>query len=549
MGVPHLLVTVHPAGGQPGDRRFEAGSVVVGRGTASDLAIPDARLSRQHARLWQEGDGWSVEDLGSHNGTYLNGERLARPARLRSGDVLSLGGSRIVVKAPGDRLESGGASQTTFFRSATEVLDACRVDTQPAAEDDRRRQNERLRLLNEVHQALGRSISLVELLELILDRAFAHLRPQEGAIYLRAEDGSFKCAAKRSSAGANAAPFHSTHLVHEVAEKGLAALVMDVTADGRFSDAASIIVAGVQSLVAAPFIDSEGSLGMIVLASGLATRCFDQEDMELLTCLASAAALRIRNVALAEEAAEKRRLAGEIALARRIQENLLPAEIPLVPGWEIHAINRPSRFVSGDFYTFCLREEPASLALLIADVAGKGVAASLVTASLEALCAGPLETGLAPHAVFTRVSHRLWARTPPEKFVTAFLAVLEPGTGQLRCANAGHFPPLVIDGDGGHRWLRGGGVPLGLLPEATYEQIDIELEPGDLLVLYTDGFTEAESPQGEEFGAQRLVEACAELARRPLAELTAELERRLDAFTAGAPLSDDRTLVLLRRSA
>lgn len=549
MASPPLLLTVHPAGGDPFGRRIEDGIVIVGRSSRAGLPIADLLLSREHARLDRDPDGWWVEDLGSHNGTFLNGERLEARVRVREGDVLTLGGSRITVRptpfvtGDGGRIDSGH----TIFRPAAEMLEDRRTGPVAVDGEELRRHVERLRLLNEVHQALGRPITQSELFELILDRVFAHLRPQEGAIYMRAGDGSFACVTSRSTQGPGHAPFYSTNLVREVAEKGLAALVLDVEADERFASAASILGAGVRSLVAAPLLDPEGSLGMIVLGSAARTRCFSPDDMELLVSLASAAALRIRNVALAEEAAERRRLASEMALARRIQEALFPDALPEVAGWELHALNRPSRVVSGDLYAAVLRGDPPELAFMITDVAGKGVAASLLTASLEALCAGPIEAGFTPHDTFVRVSARLYRRTPPEKYATAFLGTLDPVEGRLHYANAGHLPALVLAADGSCRWLERTGLPLGLLPGATYPEAEVALGRGDLLVLYTDGYTEAESPAGEEFGQQRFLAACAELRDHPLPELAAALDGMLETFTAAAPLSDDRTLLLLRR--
>jgi serine phosphatase RsbU (regulator of sigma subunit) len=382
-----------------------------------------------------------------------------------------------------------------------------------------------------------------------MDRAFVHLRPEEGAIYLRQPDGEFACVASRSTRGPDQAPFYSSHLVHEVADKGLAALVLDIASDGRFAEAASILAAGLQSLVAAPLLDPQGSLGMIALGSRAAVRCFGEEDMELLVSLASAAALRIRNVALAEEAAESHRLEHEMALARRIQEGLLPKHLPEVEGWELFAINRPSRHVSGDLFSTQFADEGHELAFMVADVAGKGVAASLLTASLEALCAGPVEAGMPPHEVFTRVSTRLFRRTPPEKYATAFLGALRASSGHLQYANAGHLPVLVLHPNGSHRWLGATGMPLGLIEGSAYAPAEARLEPGELLVLFTDGFTEAENPDGEEFGQERLREVCTQNRDRPLPELADTLEGQLQIFTGDVPLSDDRTLLLLRRRA
>lgn len=544
-----LRVTVHPPEGESFERILTTGPVVIGRSTRAGVPVADLMLSREHARLDFENDEWWAQDLGSHNGTFLNGERVTRRVQLRDGDVLSLGGSRVAIShvASGE-VPGRGDGVHSIFRPAAELLDDRRTGSQITDKEELRRHVERLRLINEVHQALSRPITQAELLELILDRAFVHLRPEEGAIYMRCADGGFTRVASRSAHGTGHTPFHSTHLIREVADKGMAALVLDVAADERFAGAASILGAGMRSLVAAPLLDPEGSLGMLVLGSAVRTRCFSPEDMELLVSLASAAALRIRNLALAAEAAERQLLAAEMALARRIQEALLPAQLPEVAGWELFASNRASRVVSGDLYTAVLRGEPAELALMIVDVAGKGVAASLLTASLEALCAGAIEAGFAPHDAFDRVSSRLYTRTPPEKYATAFLGTLDPASGRLRYANAGHLPGLVLSRDGEPRWLARTGLPLGLLPGSSYAPAETELGAGDLLVLYTDGYTEAENLQAEEFGQDRLLAACAGLRSSPLPAFAAALDAALDTFTGDTALSDDRTLLLLRRT-
>ena len=541
-----LLVTVRLPDGETFERLLERGPQVVGRSPRADLQIRDSLLSREHARFLQDGTGWQVEDLGSHNGTFLNGSRIGHPARLLPGDVLSLGGTQIAVGGAGSAPDGRGLTGT-FFRPASQLLDR-RLDGQEAKDADKlRAQVARMRVLLDVHQALSRPIALGQLLDLILDRVFDLLKPDEAAIYMKRGDGAVACAASRSREGGHRSPFFSTHLFGEVAEKAMAAYVPDVSSDARFADAQSIIGAGVRTMLAAPLLDVQGSLGMMVLVSGAGTRGFTEEDLELLVPLASAAALRIRNVALNEEAVERRRLADQMALAREIQQGLLPERLPELEGWALYAVNRPSDVVSGDFYSAQLRTEPPELALMIADVAGKGVTASLLTASLEALCAGPLEAGLEPGEVFARVSAQLLRRTPPERYATALLVVLDPSTGRLRFASAGHLPALVVERGGGHRRLRARGFPLGLVPDSEYEQGEDLLAPGETLVLFTDGFTEACNQAEEELGEACLVEVCARSAESPLAEVVARIEEKVAAFTAGAALSDDRTLVLLRR--
>ena len=409
-GLP-LLVTVFPAGGGTYDTCLEEGRVVVGRSPRAGLPIADPLLSREHARLTRGPDAWLVEDLASHNGTYLNGQRLSKPTCLRPGDVLSLGGSRISVRSPG-RAREDRVSTGNLLRPAAELLDR---HLAPPGQDEveaLQRHAAGLRVLIDVHQALSRPITLDALLELILDRAFAHLGPEEAGIFLRVPAGDFACVATRSIHGVGRRPLCSTHLELEVAEKGMAALVTDVSEDERFADAESLLRAGVRTVLAAPLLDPEGSLGMIVLGSGERTRTFTADDLELLVSLASAAALRIRNVALTLEAADRRRMAEEMASARAIQEGLLPGTMPAVEGWELCAVNRPSAVVSGDLYSARVRGDPGELVVMISDVAGKGLSASLVGASLEALCAGPVEAGFPPDEIFARVTSRLLRRTP-----------------------------------------------------------------------------------------------------------------------------------------
>jgi len=544
-----LRLRVVPADGDPFERVVAVESLRVGRSSRADLVVPDPLLSREHARLFLEEGLWFVEDLGSHNGTFLNGERVVGRRAVRAGDVLALGGSSVTLRPP-EAPQEGAHPEGTVFRSASEVLRSGSSGLDALGSGDAavlRRTVERLHILNEVHHALGHSVSQDELLQLILERAFAHLRPEEGAIFLRQPDGEYCCVACRS-VHAGGPPFRcSRHLISEVADKGMAALTLDAQTDERFAGADSILGAGVKSLVAAPLHHEGDALGMIVLCSKLSVRQFTEEDLELLVSLASVAALRIRNVALAEEAAERRRLEDEVALARRIQVALLPDTLPDVPGYALHAGNVPSRWVSGDFYQLLTRRAGTELVVMVADVSGKGVGASLVTASLEALCAAPIEVGREPSEVFDRVSLLLSRRVPAGKYATAFLGVLEPDSGRFRYTNAGHPPGLVLRSGGGEVWLKGTGPPLALLADQPFAQEELRLEPGDLLVLYSDGISEAENPDGEEYGRERLAALLRGHPQEELKALAHVLELDLEAFARGVPFGDDRTLVLVRR--
>ncbi len=552
---------VIPVQGKPFEHPFDGDALVLGRASSSDLVLEDRFLSRNHSRVFRDGDRLLIEDLGSRNGTFVNSQPVHGPQPLQPGDVIKISASVIRVldaAAAAPPLPTPpaamppGIGEHTIFRSASGMLEnhVAANSQKIQGEEALRRYAERLNLLNEIHRALGDSMELGELLELILERVFDHLKPEQGAIFLKRDDGELDQAASRT-VGVSGEAFYSRSLVHEVTEKGLAALVFDVESDERFQAAHSILSTGIRSLVAAPLLDGKGALGMIVLSSRAGVRQFSEGDMELLVSLASVAALRIRNVALLEEAAERRRLEQELALGRRIQVDVLPDTLPEVAGYALHAGNIPSRGVSGDYYQ--ILERPAGqgegneVVLMVADVSGKGIAASLLTVSLEGLSWGPIADGLPPAQICDRLSRLLHRRTAPEKYATAFLAVLEPANGRLVYTNAGHNPGLLVRASGEVETLGPTGTPIGILPDAVYESREATLNAGDTLVLYTDGITEPEDPDEEEYGLDRLAGVCSRHRESSLDQVAAAIANDLEDFVRGEPFPDDRTLVIARR--
>ena len=321
-----------PTDGSPFDRALSGETFVIGRSSKADLTIPDRSMSRMHTRLYLNEGAWHVEDLGSRNGTLIGGRPVEHPVRVGHGSVIQVGSTSITLREatrPMPKKQSSSISHDshTIFRSAAELLQApeeIRTDSVTPMGEGLRRYADRLRLLTEVNLALDRVMSLEDLLDLILDRAFEYLRPEDAAIYLRTADGGYERAASRSTGSGNQEILFSTSLMEQVVEGRQAALVLDAQTDERFNEAMSLLDAGVRSLVAAPLLDPDGALGLIVLGSRLTMRQFEEEDMELLASLASVAAMRIRNVHLAEEAAERKRLEQEVALAREIQVGSAP---------------------------------------------------------------------------------------------------------------------------------------------------------------------------------------------------------------------------------
>jgi len=542
-----LTLEVSPAQGPAYDTVVESDVVVVGRSSKSDLVVQDAHLSRQHARLYRDDDGWWVQDLGSRNGTIVNGKEITAPTRLSPGDVIGMSASVILVKATD---ASGSSDSHSVFRPAEDVL--IEVKTPPPAIHGELgaaavSYYQRLHILNEIHHALGGSVAIDELLELILDRVFELLKPQQAAVLLKGGTGELVKAGHRSVEACDVALDASATLVNEVIGKGMAALVLDTWTDERFAQADSLLESGVRSLVAAPLLGPEGALGMIVLCSHSLKRQFTNEDLELLVSLASVAAMRLRNLELAHEAAERRRLERELTLARQIQLALLPQDLPALQGYELFGGNIPSLGVSGDYYEVVERSDGRECVLMLVDVSGKGISASLLDSYIEATCSTAILDGRGPAEILTLLSQALFRRTPPERYATVFLAVLDVAAGRVTYTNGGHAPGLLLRSAGEVVRLASKAFPVGLFPEAAYVDTSIQLQSGDSLVLYTDGYTEAENHDELEFGVDRLAELCGRHAGRSPSELAATIGAELDRFVGDIPYRDDRTLLILKR--
>jgi serine phosphatase RsbU (regulator of sigma subunit) len=525
----------------------ESDSVVVGRSSTADVRVADRFLSRKHARLFRQGDGWYVETLSTRSPTLLNGTAVGGPTRLSPGDVLRLAETVIRV-APHDRSDASppgpapAFAGSRIFKPAATMLETPAPTADPVALE---RQTSRLALLNEVHRALAQPISRKDLLDLVLDRAFAYLTPEEGVLYLRRSDGELEQAAVRRVPGLEGEPFQSRRLADEVVGRGLAALVQDASLDERFASAESIMIAGVRSIVAAPLLGPDGCLGMIVLHSRARVRQFSEEDMELLVSLAAAAALRVRNLALTEEAAERRLLERELSLAAEIQMGMLPAEFPQRADLDIEATLQPARSVGGDLYDVVVAA--GRLWFLVGDVSGKGVGAALFMAVTRTLFRAIVPTAGSIGALCTRMNAELARDNEKAMFVTAFAGCLNPEIGHLEFVNAGHLPPVRLGTDGGVGILEAApGLPLGAMGDYSYVPQHLTLRPGDALFLYTDGITEAENRQAEQFSVARLLECLREVVSAPSAEVVSAVIASVRAHADETPPSDDLTALALR---
>lgn len=390
-----------------------------------------------------------------------------------------------------------------------------------------------LEALYDVGLAVASTLDLDRLSEEILLRAVSLLDARRGALYIL-ENGRYRL---DRTFGGEAAPWF---------EGGDPELKGFLTGGGP---APAHLLPGARYLQGVPIEVESGPRGLIAVGDKESRRGvgpFLASDRRTLSLFANQAALALENARLHLQALEKERLEREMHLAAEIQRQILPKGAPHVPGFQLAGWYRPARQVGGDYYDL-FAIQGGHLGLVLGDVSGKGMPAALMVSTLHSALRLLLDQAAFGPFLLERLNRHIAESSASNKFITMFLAELTPTTGNLHYMNAGHNPAILLRGDGTAELLKASGLPLGLLPEARYQSRTVPLEPGDLLCVYSDGITEAEAPDDEEFGIGRLIEILHRERARPLVELIEDIPRRVGEFSQGSPQGDDQTLVLMRR--
>ncbi len=521
--------------------------VTIGRSRESDIFLPDQWLSRHHAEILQRSDGFYVLDLQSKNGTLLNGQPVKDERRLREGDVITLGEHSLTFSTEEGEDEAVEPEGTRVF-SVKELSD---INTKPAIDPaELQRQNRVLATLSTAVKELIEHRPLKELFDKILDLLFDAVPAERGAILLLGgSPPGLQVKASRSRKG-EALGRVSRSIARRVMEDRVSLLLPNIMEDARFRAEQSILSSGIRSAMCAPLWFNPGGsgpdmvLGLVYLDSLQHAHSFGEEDLRILTALANVAAAKIENVRLLEESLEKRRMEQDMRMAAEIQTGLLPREAPKVSGYGLVGSNHPCRTVGGDYYDFAV--EDGRLLLALGDVSGKGTGAALLMTVLRAAVRGHWTEHKLADAV-SRINRTVYQNVPTNKYVTFFMAALDPASGALSYVNAGHNPPLLIRAGGVVDKLEEGGMVLGLFESVPYADGAVELRRGDTLLVFSDGVTETWNPQGDEFGEDGLTKLALRSGGLDAASLQDEILRGLDKFAAGAKATDDRTLIVLKR--
>lgn len=544
-------IAIQTAGGPKERFPIARPRVTIGRSRESDIFLPDQWLSRNHAEIEERADGFYVHDLSSKNGTLLNGEPLHKWKQLRPGDIITLGEHTLTFcpDAAGEREEEDEPEPEGTRVFSVHELSA--ISTRPAMDPvDLQRQNRVLTILSKAASELVVHRPLDELFNLVLDLLFEAVTAERGAILLL--EGTPPLPVIKASTSRLGEPLTrvSRSIARRVIDERVSLLIPNMLDDVRFKSEDSILASGIRTAMCAPLwftATSEGTdsvIGLVYVDSLQQSHSFGEDDLRVLTALANVAAAKIENVRLLEESMEKRRMEEDMQMAAEIQMGLLPRGAPDISGYELVGINQPCRTVGGDYYDFATADERVFIAL--GDVSGKGTGAALLMTVLRAAVrAHWMEDSLAD--AVARINRTVCQNVPSNKFVTFFVAKLEPVSGQLTYVNAGHNPPLLIRDGREVELLQEGGIVLGLFEGLSYEAGHVEMRPGDTLLAYSDGVTETWSPDGEEFGEEKLSALALERHELDAQGLQDAILEAIESFEAGARATDDRTLVVLRR--
>ncbi len=543
--MPVLIVKTGSLSG----RRFEIRKdAEIGRAAVADVVLADPSISRRHAALGRKGPDWVLHDLGSQNGTCVNGKRLREPAALKDGDEVRLGAIALEFRedpSPARRRPSSGVSLSHVDQTVLQSMKAEGSVEALLSAGDAADLARRLRLVYDVGFAISGTLDEETLLGRILDELFAVFpKADKGFVMLHdAATGEQTVAAVRSRSGETALPMSRT-IVRDVLGSRRGILSVDALLDGRFPASESIQLLGIRSVVCVPMLAQEEILGIVTLYSKDATHSFTREDMALLLAIASQAGVALSRARLHERVLSQELLTHDLALARRIQLRFLPKEVPEVPGWSFGDHYAPALDVGGDYYDY-LELPPPLVGVAIGDVSGKGVAAALVMAKLGSEVRYHSVGRTDPGEILTRVNRTLSSDLEEGVFITGALAAVDVGRGEVRLASAGHPAPLVRRASGAVEAAPvPSGVPLGVASGTIYGTTAFRLEAGDVAVLFTDGVTEAADRSGAFFGEERFRRAVAASPGTPAGVLKSVLEA-VTRFAADQPPSDDITFVAL----
>jgi sigma-B regulation protein RsbU (phosphoserine phosphatase) len=519
----------------------------IGRQTGNELVLRDSRISRLQAQVTAVDGVNFIEDLGSRHGTFVNGERLQ--------------GSRQL--APKDTIDFGmpDSFKMVFLGSDATLEELIEQVEKPAPQSPGTQGLYHLGVLLEVARTLSSGLSLEDVLAAVVDAAIRVTRTERGVLLLSDKAAKLQPVVARDAKG-EMLPFAelqvSSGVLKRVASSRRELIVSDTGEETAIGQQASVASLSLHTIVAIPIeklpviaavdltITAQEAelLGVLYLDSRSPSTAFSDVDREVLRTLAREAATVIENARLFSAAREKARLDHQIEIASQIQRELLPKAFPQAPHLSVAGSTLACHSVGGDCFDFVDLGQ-GRYGFFVGDVSGKGIAASLLATLLQGVFYTTAALDIPLAEATRRVNHYLCQRSSEDRYATMFYGVLD-AAGNFEYLNAGHVPPLVRRASGELVELSSGNFPVGMFPEAEFECAHTVLHPGDFLVIYTDGVSEAKNLQDEMFEQERLNDLMRKFSGSTVEELADTIRDAVRDFTSGAPQADDITLVVLQ---
>ena len=406
-----------------------------------------------------------------------------------------------------------------------------------------------LAALNDIATAITSNQSVEDVIELIVKKCIKHLNVQQAVVMLLDEKDQinpFHTMIRKQDSITDFMPYRlDTQLTGWMLKNKSPLLVNDFKEDGRFKFLVKEEFP-ITTLLSVPMMLKNRMVGLLTVFNKHSNSGFSVGDQRLLSILAAQSAHIIENARLYEKEQALIRLQEEMRLANDIQVNLLPKENPKIPGYEIAGRSIPAKDVGGDYYDF-IKIKDDHLALCLGDISGKGIPAALLMANLQASLRGQTLMGIECKDCVSFTNNLLFNSTDNNKYATLFYSVLHTSENKITFCNAGHNEPILIDKEDKVTRLKEGGMIVGILPEMTYEEKTIEFTSGSLLVVYSDGITEAMNSSEEEFGEERLINFLKENKNLPASDLVDSIIKNVKDYAGSVEQMDDMTLVVVKK--
>jgi len=551
---------VYPRSGEALDLPLGIEKISIGRSMDSEIVIPEQFCSSHHALIYPSEGRYILRDNKSKNGTFVNGNRIQGEVELKRGDEILIGLTRIIfdkeLLTSVEVVETKTPEQNiNTIINVKEILKKPVIDTTlnvpgiPTITERLKIENKALSVLGEVSQALIYHLPLDQLLEHIMDLISENLPMDRGFLMLKEgnpEQLIPKVIRINNKSLQNQNIQVSQSIVQTALDKNSAVLVSDVQSDSLFRAQASVVQFNIHSAMCVPLWNNKEIIGIVYADRISLLEPFSEVELKLLTLLSNLAAVKIENAKLFEQAIEKIKMEKELVLATQIQKNFLPKENPECKNYDIAGANITCYQVGGDYYDF-IPIDSDRLGIVIADVSGKGVSASLLMASLRAALHSEIHPRYKIEELAPKLNDFLHRSSDIDRFITFFFCDLDKKSGDLTYINAGHNPPIVLDHKGKVQRLESCGLCLGMFAASDYEIRKLKLHAGDLVLLFTDGITEARNKDNEDFQEDRLIEIIKKQANLPAKKLVQKILDEVRSFTSGADPADDITLVIIKR--